>query len=136
MVEFSDLALHFSALTGLSAETLDTLLDQLHGRCRQQERAELAGLHRIFKAFVSVAYSRLEDSETDTDIVRSDKLKEFIAEYFSEPERVVPDSVAVPETCQEEAQVTNNMRSRTPKEAEKMFFVWFLSSTQMRYPNI
>merc|ERR550519_840118 len=39
MVEFNELGLHFSALNGLSAETLDNLLDKLHERCSQQERS-------------------------------------------------------------------------------------------------
>lgn len=111
MVEFSDLGLHFSALNGLSAETLDNLLDKLHGRCMEQERTELSGLHRIFKAFMSVAFPRLDNMEDEENKVRSDKLKEFIAEYFSEPERVVPESIAVPETCDNEGQVRSDIRN-------------------------
>ena len=65
MVEFNDLGLHFSALNGLSAETLDNLLDRLHERCSQQERSELAALQRIFKAFISVAFPRLENMEAE-----------------------------------------------------------------------
>jgi len=111
MVEFGDLGLHFSSLNGLSSETLDSLLDRLHNRCSEQERTELSGLHRIFKAFMSVAYPRLSDMETEENQVKSDKLKEYIAEYFGEPERVVPESIAVPETCENEGQVRSDIRN-------------------------
>jgi len=111
MVEFSDLALHFSALTGMDGETLDRLLDEVHDRCVKQERAELASLQRIFRSFTAVAYARLEEMEDEKNKERSDKLKEFIAEYFGEHERTMAEMGPAVETCQDESQVRADIRN-------------------------
>ena len=66
-----------------------------------RERAELWGLVRLGKAFSVVAYdSELGCGDAEEAARKSDKLKMFIREYFTEVERSVPDTMPAAETCQ------------------------------------
>ena len=66
-----------------------------------RERAELWGLVRLGKAFSVVAYdSEPGCGDAEEAARKSDKLKMFIREYFTEVERSVPDTMPAAETCQ------------------------------------
>ena len=56
---------------------------------------------RLGKAFSVVAYdSELGCGDAEEAARKSDKLKMFIREYFTEVERSVPDTMPAAETCQ------------------------------------
>eukprot|EP00090_Calanus_glacialis_P000787 TRINITY_DN10552_c0_g1_i1.p1 TRINITY_DN10552_c0_g1~~TRINITY_DN10552_c0_g1_i1.p1 ORF type:complete len:1436 (-),score=591.02 TRINITY_DN10552_c0_g1_i1:100-4407(-) len=111
LVEFSDLAFHFSAATGLEEGALDELLEQLYTRVSNREKTELWGLTRLAKAFTVVAYDKQVEGGGEEDKEKSDKLKVFIREYFEEPERLVPEVLAPPPPCQHEDQVRAEIRA-------------------------
>ena len=92
MVEFSGLAFHFEARTGLTDEELDELQTTMYDRIINREKAEIYGLQRIFRAFNTVAYPTFVDCADNPDVGKSDKLKSFIRDYFSEIERPVVTS--------------------------------------------
>ena len=112
LVEFSDLAFHFSAKTGLTEARLDEVLEDLYTQAETRERTEMWGLVRLGKAFSVVAVDKeimcvdMEATET-----KSDKLKLFIREYFTEIERQVPASLPTPDACQYEESVRGDIRS-------------------------
>merc|ERR1712059_144 len=111
LVEFSDLAFHFSSASNLRESELDSLLEQLYKRVDDRERSELSGLTRLNQAFSVVAYSKQVDSkEEEEDKVRSDKLKSFVREYFEEDERLVTDPPA-PATCEHEDKLRADIRA-------------------------
>ena len=59
------------------------------------------GLVRLGKALSVVAYhSELGCGDAEEAARKSDKLKMFIMEYFTEVERSVPDTMPAAETCQ------------------------------------
>ena len=59
------------------------------------------GLVRLGKAFSVVAYdSEPGCGDAEEAARKSDKLKMFIREYFTEVERSVPDTMPAAETCQ------------------------------------
>ena len=99
-VEFSNLAFHFSALTGLTDTQLDGVLEELYTRVETRERAELWGLARLGRAFSAVCYPRQGQGSQQEDAERSDKLKSFVRDYFQEAERLVPDTAPECEPCQ------------------------------------
>jgi len=111
IVEFSDLAFHFSAATGLNEEQLDTLLEELYTRVDDREKTELWGLTRLAKAFSTVTYEKQIESQETEDEEKSDKLKVFIREYFEEAERQVPEVLAAPPPCEYEDQVRSDIRA-------------------------
>jgi len=111
LVEFSDLAFHFSAATWLEEEQLDKLLEELYTRVDNREKTELWGLTRLAKAFSTVAYGKQVEGSEEEDEEKSDKLKVFIREYFEEPERHVPEVLAAPPPCQHEDQVRADIRA-------------------------
>jgi len=111
LVEFSDLAFHFSASTGLVEGQLDELLEELYTRVENREKTELWGLSRLAKAFTVVSYDKQVEGGEEEDKEKSDKLKVFIREYFEEPERLVPESLPAPEPCQHEDQVRADIRA-------------------------
>ncbi len=84
LVEFSDLAFHFDAVRGLSAEERDYLKNFLHDRVRRRERGELRDLRRVFRSFAAVARADCARAAEEGDEAASDKLKGFVAEYFKE----------------------------------------------------
>ena len=51
------------------------------------KRQKFTGLQRIFRAFNTVSYPTYVDCADNPDITRSEKLKSFIKDYFSETER-------------------------------------------------
>eukprot|EP00092_Neocalanus_flemingeri_P040667 GFUD01044278.1.p1 GENE.GFUD01044278.1~~GFUD01044278.1.p1 ORF type:complete len:1538 (+),score=567.86 GFUD01044278.1:263-4615(+) len=110
-VEFSDLAFHFSAATGLEEGQLDELLEELYTRVENREKTELWGLTRLAKAFAVVSYDKQVEGGEEEDREKSDKLKVFIREYFEEPERLVPEVLSPPESCQHEDQVRADIRA-------------------------
>jgi ATP-dependent DNA helicase Q4 len=85
MVEMSNLAFHFDALRGLSEEERDHLKNFLYGRVSGQERRELHSLNRIFRSFSIVSHAAAIECSVEADTARSDRLKQFIEEYFGEP---------------------------------------------------
>jgi len=111
IVEFSDLAFHFSAATGLNEEQLDTLLEELYTRVDDREKTELWGLTRLARAFSTVTYEKQIESQEVEDKQKSDKLKVFIREYFEEAERHVPEVLAAPPPCEYEDQVRSDIRA-------------------------
>jgi len=110
MVEFSQLSFHFHALTGVSEEEVDVLQDQLYARLVKQEHLELSNLYRLHRAFTVVSV-KTYDAEPTTLLERSDKLKQFIANYFSEPEVILPEVAAPPEQFEDEESVRARVRS-------------------------
>jgi len=118
IVEFSDLAFHFSAATGLGDEQLDKLLEELYSRVENREKTELWGLTRLAKAFSTVAYNKQLDGREEDDQDKSEKLKVFIREYFEEPERYVPDVLAGPPPCEHEDQVRADIRAFVSQHQE------------------
>jgi len=110
LVEFSDLAFHFSAATGLVENQLDQLLEELFHRVDDREKAEIWGLTRLAKAFKTVSYDKQLESG-DEDLEKSDKLKVFIREYFEEPERFITEKLPPPPPCSDEEKVRADIRS-------------------------
>ena len=113
LVEFSDLAFHFSARTGLSEARLDEVLEDLSRQSETRERSEMWSLVRLGKAFsaVSVATENHCSEDSEATEARSDKLKMFIKEYFTEVDRDVPDSLPAGDQCQHEESVRADIRS-------------------------
>ena len=112
LVEFSDLAFHFTAKTGLTESKMDEILDDLLTKAETRERSEMWGLVRLGKAFSVVAFDKeLQCSDQDLATQKSDKLKMFIKEYFTEVERSVPDNLPAAEVCQYEDAVRSEIRS-------------------------
>ena len=111
IVEFSNLAFHFDALQGLAEKQIDKLQNDIFERSRNQEFSELSNLLRLHRAFTLVSFK----SQTDaTDLVlneRSNKLKEYIASYFSDPEKILDEVKTVPEHCEEEPDIRNSVRA-------------------------
>ena len=58
VVEFSDMAFHFSVKTGLSQERKDEVLENLVKRTEERERFELWNLERLGNAFTEVAVDK------------------------------------------------------------------------------
>lgn len=50
IVEFSDLAYHFRTPGDFTTEELDDILQFLHNRVQNQEKAELQNLSRLYQA--------------------------------------------------------------------------------------
>ena len=79
-----------------------------------RERGELWGLVRLGKAFTVVAVDRETECgevEVEETRARSDKLKLFIREYFTEIQREVPARPPAVEACQYEESVRGDIRS-------------------------
>lgn len=111
LVEMSNLAFHFEALKGLSVEDRDHLKNFLYTRVLNQERAELHSLARIFRSFSTVAHASIKDCADQADMARSDKLKNFISEYFSETERNLGEDVKCSSgPLENEAQIRGDIR--------------------------
>jgi DNA-binding protein H-NS len=70
------------ALKGQDDDALEEVLDFLYGKTVTREKSELASLFRAYRAFTTVAQSR--DSSPESQQEKSDKLKEFVREYFKE----------------------------------------------------
>ena len=75
-----------------------------------QEHLELSNLYRLHRAFTVVSV-KTYDAEPTTLLERSDKLKQFIANYFSEPEVILPEVAAPPEQFEDEESVRARVRS-------------------------
>ena len=111
MVEFSDLGFHFHAKTGLTEPEMDSVLEELYRKVETRERTELWGLVRLGKAFTLVAWDKETEAGGQQEQERSDKLKLFIKEYFTETEREIPDKLPPMEPCQSEDTVRADIRS-------------------------
>ena len=91
LVEFSELALHFEAVRDLSAEDRDYLKTYLHDRSLQREKTELYDLQRVFRSFNSVASQSYKECAEEASTALSDKLKNFVSEYFGERVKTFED---------------------------------------------
>ena len=111
MVEFSDLGFHFHAKTGLAEQEMDSVLEELYRKVETRERTELWGLVRLGKAFSLVSWDQETQAGGQQEQERSDKLKLFIREYFTETEREVPAKLPPCEPCQAEDSVRADIRA-------------------------
>ena len=112
LVEFSDLAFHFSAKTGLTEARLDEVLQDLFKQAETRERSEMWSLVRLGKAFNAVSFDKEAScgDEEDQTRAKSDKLKLFIKEYFTELDRHVPEGLPAADKCQHEDSVRADIR--------------------------
>ena len=86
LVEFSDLSFHFELVkSDLDGDQMNGLKDRLKSRATVQERRELSQLQRVFRCFSFVAQPSLKESSS-RNLEKSQKLKEFIEEYFESAE--------------------------------------------------
>ncbi|XP_062621086.1 ATP-dependent DNA helicase Q4-like isoform X2 [Saccostrea cucullata] len=82
MVEFSDLAFHFTAPGDLSDEELDDVLEFLHERIQKQEKSEIQQLNYLSDSLRSVSHKNFWMSADALDEGKNRKLKEIINDYF------------------------------------------------------
>ncbi|XP_064641083.1 ATP-dependent DNA helicase Q4-like [Lineus longissimus] len=82
MVEFSDLAFHFTSHGDLSDDEVDEVVDFLHNRITAQEKTEIKQLNNFYKTLKSVAYRHYYHCSGSIDQKRSDCLKTHLREYF------------------------------------------------------
>merc|ERR1712098_713758 len=76
----------------------------------------------------------LECSDTDQSQVRSDKLKLFIREYFTEIERQVPETMPAAEQCHHEDSVRSDIRSFVCTHNDHIWLVVQLHEFFMEFP--
>ncbi|ODN03903.1 ATP-dependent DNA helicase Q4 [Orchesella cincta] len=84
MVEFSNLAYRVTSPGSMSDEDADEVLNTLHGRNVRQERTQLYQLQRVYHALLSISMPNINNLCDTHDEDKSDALKKFIHEYFSE----------------------------------------------------
>ena len=112
MVEFSDLAFHLHVRGDLSETEQDAALEFLHQRCLNREATEIQQLQRIHQALLSVSYAQSTSCCGEVDETKSDKLRNFIKDYFEEePGAHQPIEEAVHCPDNQEQHIRSSIRS-------------------------
>ncbi|XP_048739523.2 ATP-dependent DNA helicase Q4-like isoform X3 [Ostrea edulis] len=82
MVEFSNLAFHFTAPGDLSDEEFDDVLQFLHGQVQKHEKSEIHQLKYLSDSLKSVSHKNFWMAADTLDKEKNRKLKEIINDYF------------------------------------------------------
>ncbi|RZF48037.1 hypothetical protein LSTR_LSTR002103 [Laodelphax striatellus] len=110
LVEFSEVGFRIQAPGNLSSDDLDSALDSLHQRVKEQETTTLTKLHTIFETLTSFSQKNVELCLQDDCVGSSDKLKAKIRQYFVNNCDLIPP--VIPETkLKNEDQVASDVRN-------------------------
>lgn len=86
-VEFSDLGFRIRAPGDLRDDELDSTLDLLYSRVKNQEKTQLVQLENVFRGLSSASTKSYAQSiNAEIGVTNSDRLKKLIREYFQSEE--------------------------------------------------
>lgn len=88
IVKFSDLAFRMKISCNLSECKKDEILDFLYNKIMEQEKFELARLHKLYTLFKSMAFPTISFNQEQSDL-----LKFHLQEYFKTETRFGCDSI-------------------------------------------